>query len=147
MKNSIEFIDLQSVQGPYRLRLSHSQPKSTTQPGEYLTVELTGPHLAASSSRVYLYDPAPFIQFFEEMAEQWRGWNGVKHWHSVERDFDLKCSSDGLGHITIEVTLCSGPYPEDWTVSAMVSLEAGQLHSIATQIRNFIQSSFRRIPL
>ncbi len=134
----MERVEIQSVRGPYRLIFSNRKPPTRARGAEYVTVELVGPDLAATRTQVYLYDPEPLVRLFDELAQNWRGWEGDKHWHSVESDLDLKCTSDRLGHITIAVTLRSGPYVEDWSVSAPVFLDAGSLDIIAQEMKAFL---------
>jgi hypothetical protein len=74
------------------------------------------------------------------MAQHWRGWDGTKHWQSIESDFELRCTSDGLGHVVIEVTLRSGPYEEDWAVRAPIHLDAGDLEAIAARVKTLLHA-------
>lgn len=123
------------------LKLSEPKPSGVRYPVEYLRVSLQGREIAASSAQVYLYEPFALATFFANIAATWKGWAGVKQWESIEGDFALACTSDSLGHVTMEVTLKSDIYAEDWRVQVVIQLDAGQLDQIAAEVAKFLRIS------
>ena len=75
-------------------------------------------------------------QFWRELAEDWRGWEGTRSWRSLEGELELSATSDRLGHVELEVRLDEGA-PFQWRVYGMISLEGGQLDSIAAAAQTF----------
>ena len=118
--------------------MSEPQPPGSRHPVEYFRVSLKDKDIAASSARVYIYEPHSLASHFAELAANWEGWEGVKQWHSVEGDFALSCTSDRLGHIAVGVTLKSGAYEDDWCVKAVIHVEAGSLEEIAAKVKQFL---------
>ena len=80
-----------------------------------------------------------FVVLFEEMARDWRGWDGTKAWRSGVGDLELRCMHDRLGHIGIEVDLRSFEFAgaREWRAVGRVTVEAGQLDEIAREAREF----------
>ena len=100
---------------------------------EYFRVTIRGHELSASS-QVYAFEPrgCGLVQFFEDLAASWRGWEGEKRWTSLEGELSLICTSDWLGHIAIEVTLYN-----IWSVRNVFHFDAGQLEQIASDVKKF----------
>ncbi|MBW4691725.1 MAG: hypothetical protein KME27_08130 [Lyngbya sp. HA4199-MV5] len=103
---------------------------------EYFTVTFSSVSLSASH-RVWGYtgDCERLVSLFVEMAENWTGWEGIKNWDAIEDDFSLSCTSDKLGHITLEVELVGRDTPELWSAKFNVEVEAGQLEKIANEMK------------
>lgn len=137
----VDTVTIKSSRSAGKLKLSEPKLPSACYSVEYLRVSLKDKEIAASSSKVYIYEPYDLATFFEDLAASWKGWEGVKEWHSVEEDFALSCTSDGLGHVAMEVTLKSGVYEDDWCVKAVIHVEAGQLEEIAAQVKQFLHVS------
>lgn len=99
-----------------------------------------------ASTKIYNYHYAHgtqgFTSLFEDLAKNWRGWAGDKRWESIEGDLKLSCSSDSVGHIEILIELSSVvSNPVDgWDVRGTLVVEAGQLESIAMDVKRFFQS-------
>lgn len=67
--------------------------------------------------------------FVERLAEDWRGWNGVRNWHSWDRDLFLDARHDGRRHVELGVTLRRYRPPFNatrWTARAVFHLEPGE---------------------
>jgi hypothetical protein len=75
-------------------------------------------------------------RLFKEIARELRGWSGQKEWETVEGDFPLSCTHDGLGHIETIVAL--RPLYERWEARGSLVLEAGTLDSVARDVRRFL---------
>jgi len=134
----VDEVTIKSPRGGGELKLSEPKPPGSRHPVEYLRVSLKDKDIAASSARVYIYEPHSLASLFEELAVNWKGWEGVKQWHSVEEDFALSCTSDSLGHVAMEVTVKSGVYEDDWCVKVVIHVEAGQLEEIAAKVKQFL---------
>lgn len=131
-------VAIKSSRSAGELKLSEPKPPGSRHPVEYLRVSLRDKDIAAASARVYLYEPHGLASLFAELAANWKGWEGVKQWRSVEGDFALSCTSDRLGHVALEVTLKSGVYEDDWCVRAVIHVEAGLLEGIAAKVKQFL---------
>ncbi|MBA2733704.1 MAG: hypothetical protein H0U54_12520 [Acidobacteria bacterium] len=94
---------------------------------------IRSPNLSASL-QVYAWNPcgSGLEQFFEDLAANWKGWNGEKKWTSLEGELSLVCTTDSVGHISIEVTLFDG-----WNVRNVFYVDAGQLDQIVLDIKKF----------
>ena len=91
------------------------------------------------TGRVYAFDPYDrgLVKFFADLAEKWKGWDGLKTWTSLEGEFELECSHDRVGHVTTKATIHSNPYGNGWTGEIRFDIEAGSLKDIATGVARF----------
>ncbi|MEU4419544.1 DUF6228 family protein [Actinoplanes sp. NPDC024001] len=67
--------------------------------------------------------------FVESLAGDWRGWEGVRTWQSMECELALDARHDGRGYVFLGVTLrAPGPDWDDtaWSARAVFVLEAGE---------------------
>jgi hypothetical protein len=136
----VDEFTIKSSRSAGKLKLSEPKPPGFRRPVEYRRVSWEDREIAASSSRVYIYEPYGLAAFFDELASHWKGWAGEKEWHSVEDDFALSCTSDGLGHAALRVTLKSGLYEDDWCVQVVIHVDAGQLEELAGKIKTFLHA-------
>lgn len=134
----VDEVTIKSSRSAGELKLSEPKPPGSRHAVEYLRVSLKDREIAASSSKVYIYEPYALASFFSDLAVHWKGWEGEKVWHSVEEDFALSCTSDGLGHVAMKVTLKSGSYEDDWRVQAVIHLDAGKLEEVASKVKEFL---------
>jgi hypothetical protein len=81
-------------------------------------------------------------EFFRYFADNWRGWQGVKAWASLEGELSLTAESDRVGHVFLDVRLREGA-PARWTLEANLVLEAGMLTELAVHAQEF-ESKIRR---
>ena len=74
----------------------------------------------------------PPTLLFQEMARDWKGWRGKKEWQALAGELRLTATCDSRGHIALAVHLSrdSG----EFTASATIALEAGQLDRIYNEI-------------
>lgn len=118
--------------------LEFSWNKGLNQPAgqEYFCVTIKSKNLF-SFTDVYAFDPfdSNLVRFFENLAENWKGFEGEKEWSSLEGEFSLNCTSDSLGHFALEVTIRNN---EDTRyASKTIFIESGQLEKVALEARNF----------
>ena len=72
--------------------------------------------------------------FFRDLALNWKGWEGERHWSTLEGEFAICATSDHLGHIRLAFTL-SQPYTGlELQLKGALELEAGTLDSVAKQV-------------
>jgi hypothetical protein len=102
---------------------------------EYFRVTLKTENMMASL-KVYIFDPfdKAFCRYFAELAENWRGWNGIKQWNSLEGELQISSESDSLGHVTMDITLESYG---SWKSQITLVFDAGQLDDISSKIKAF----------
>jgi len=79
----------------------------------------------------------PLPKFFQSLADSWRGWEGEKHWASLEGELRLSASIDHTGHIKLRIHLKSGHYTYDWRLETALELEVGQLDALAQEMSRF----------
>jgi len=108
---------------------------------EYYCVTINAENLEASLN-VYAFDPKDdgLVKFLAKIARLWRGWDGEEKWISLEGEFGLACNHDGLGHIEIEATLRK---PGGWIVQNTFHLVAGELDSLASDVKQFFDLGTR----
>lgn len=121
------FVEIKDAQSTFRL----GPPD-----GEYLNVKLEHPD-AKVKAKPYLYtDHADLIAFFDEMAKDWKGWSGIRVWSTVESDFELTATNDGVSTVTLKVMLnkadsSAGP----WSFTVDLKIDLGDLNRIADELR------------
>ena len=133
-------LTIRSSRSAAKLKFTERQPPpSLNHPAEYIRVTLEDRELAASSSRIYLHESYGLVAFFVELADEWKGWAGEKEWASLEGDFALSATANGLGLVALRVTLKSGLHENDWCVQAVIHIDAGELEHLAAKTRAFLQ--------
>ena len=140
---SDDTFEIKSASGRSALEISAWQTDDPARRFDYLDITLTAAGLRASA-RIYNIDhtgsPSDLPAFFEDMARNWRGWPGEKHWVSIEHDVELACTSSTLGNVTMVVILDS--YVDDpfiWDVRCSIVLESWQLEPLAGRAKKFFQ--------
>lgn len=79
--------------------------------------------------------------YFADLADSWRGWTGPKTYRSLESELELSAVHNGLGTVTLEVTIRQ-PWPPEWTVIATLDLDAGaQLQTLAKTVANWVEGT------
>ena len=136
----IDELTIKSSRSTGKLKFSEPKPPGSSHPVEYLRVSLEDREIAASSARIYIYEPHDLAAFFDDLAVHWKGWPGAKEWRSVEDDFALSCTSDGLGHAALRVTLKSGLDDDDWCVRVVIHVDAGQLEEFSAKVKEFLRA-------
>ena len=76
--------------------------------------------------------------FVRELAEEWRGFDGVKDYATLEGQLLLSCRHDGMGTVNGLVTLRQ-PEPPEWSIEAVMQFGAGaHLEKLADEVEAFI---------
>ena len=93
------------------------------------------------SARVEVSDHLPdrFAQFFASLAQEWKGWAGERAYESLEPLLGISAKHDGKGLVQFTVLLRAGARERfGWSVSQRLSVELGQLESIAVAARSVV---------
>jgi hypothetical protein len=80
------------------------------------------------------------VDYFTDLAENWRGWTGAKEWRDAGATLALSATHDGIGGIVVRVDLRTLPYeaPGSWGTVAMVPLEPGEMERVAMDLRAWL---------
>lgn len=132
---TIDSITIKSSDNSTELQFSEREGLFHSDGSEYYRVTLKAENMTASS-KVYAFDPFDdsCSRYFADLANSWRGWNGVKQWNSLEGELKISSDSDSLGHIAMEITFESYG---SWKSQITMAFEAGQLDDIASEIKTF----------
>jgi len=105
--------------------------------GDYFVATYDSPEVRVSK-RVWGYsDCELFVDLFESMAAEWRGWEGEKIWSSIEGEFSVSGASDKKGHIRLKLGFTKFEGSEPWKLESILNLEAGLIDGIAKKLRSF----------
>jgi hypothetical protein len=88
---------------------------------------------------IEVHDYGPWLgPFMRELANAWRGFDGLKEYRSCEGQLLLSCEHDGLGTVECRVTLRQ-PWPGDWRAEAVLRFGAGaHLERLAGDVEAFV---------
>ena len=106
-------------------------------PLEYFVATLALEGLQASL-RIYGWGSESLVTSLEEMARDWRGWEGEKDWQSVEGDLALRATHDRLGQVCVTVALRSYDAPV-WRAEGDLAVDPGSLDQLAAGARRFFR--------
>jgi hypothetical protein len=126
------------------IELSESEGLARPAGAEYYHVTLRENEFTASRP-VYAFDPTgnSLSKFFSELLADWKGWDGVRAWSSLEGEFRRTCEHDGLGHVTTTATLLSNPLGRGWLGQIRLDMAAGNLDEIAAEVARFFEATSR----
>ncbi|MFI7117380.1 DUF6228 family protein [Amycolatopsis sp. NPDC049868] len=109
-------------------------------PPRFLLAELQLHGLSASVRVVQHYASgfADLAEFFQRHVDDWRGWDGVRTWESLECDLKIDASHQH-GHVQLRVTIQRFQPDwgnEGWTATGDLTIEPGeQLSQVAQEIK------------
>ncbi|MBL6279770.1 hypothetical protein JMF97_26805 [Micromonospora fiedleri] len=77
------------------------------------------------------------VIFFEQLADDWRGWEGERSWRSLDATMRITARHDGKGHVSLGGTLRQDSYsPDGWLARVFITVEAGeQMTSLVADLR------------
>lgn len=107
---------------------------------QFLVADLRSEGLTATRGVVNNYATGfeDLAEFFEGIADDWRGWTGERDWRSVEGDLTIMARHE-YGHVQLRVGVRDarpGWGNHGWTASADLTIEPGeQLTRIAMDVR------------
>nr|WP_079155772.1 DUF6228 family protein [Streptomyces ambofaciens]CAK50961.1 conserved hypothetical protein [Streptomyces ambofaciens]CAK51199.1 conserved hypothetical protein [Streptomyces ambofaciens] len=116
----------------------------------HYAVELRAPGLTARVDEVVAWiwdsDLAPFL---EELAADYRGWDGERSWRNNDRDVAVSAVFGSGGKVGLTWSL--RPWPTaagGWAASVTTWLEAGeQMASLAADVRHFLAGEQQERPV
>jgi hypothetical protein len=90
------------------------------------TIDTEGLHASTRVEAHYANAFDELAAFLDDLADNWRGWEGPKSYDSLEHDLGLVARHDGVGHVVLTVTL-RGPHPPyTWTVNVEIVTDPGE---------------------
>jgi hypothetical protein len=127
---------LAALEGTLTLQADEPRSSRPYEPWEYVAELAAG----SVSARVEVYDHMPdrFRQFFVSLAQDWKGWVGERHYESLEPMLKLSAKHDGKGFAVFALLLRAGASESfSWSVSQRLSVELGQLGTVAEAASEF----------
>lgn len=110
----------------------------TRETSDRYAVSIEAPGLAAATSVWEHRSGDGFSEFAAALNQDWRGWDGLRSWASLEGELRLSASNDEFGVVTVRVELTEQTRPGEWRAAATMSLGAGaELSRFADKIRRF----------
>ncbi|MCE2594792.1 DUF6228 family protein [Motilimonas cestriensis] len=107
--------------------------------GDYYSVIYDSPAIKLKK-RVWGYsDGGLLVDLFAYIAKQWKGWDGLQTWGSIEEDFGLSASCDHLGHVMLHLSFIENDGPEVWQAKVDIGLDSGQMDEVADNVRHFFR--------
>ncbi|GAA2368648.1 hypothetical protein GCM10010170_068640 [Dactylosporangium salmoneum] len=81
--------------------------------------------------------------FVQTLADDWRGWDGIRTWRALDHELALDARHDGRGHVSLGVTLrASVPSWDDtaWSARVVFVVEAGEeMTRLAVDLRQALR--------
>ena len=131
----LDALTIKHAQGMGGLEFLRATPEDPSQPVDAFVAVLNRPSLTASVTvTICCTEAHDFAAFFDDLARNWNGWAGAK---LCDTTIALRFSAthDKLGHITLTAELRH----DDWLAHGDLIIEAGQLGSIAKEVREFLR--------
>jgi len=83
-------------------------------------------------------DPASFVDFFESLARDWEGWSETRGYESLDGTLSIAATHDRVRSVRFEVKFRADSRSGfDWSATHRLTVEVGQLKSIATAAKEF----------
>lgn len=109
-------------------------------PPDYIKVSLRSAGLEAAST-IFVYGKSEMADFFQGLADSWRGWTGTQEWSSINHDLEFSCTHDGIGEVTVIATLRPYPPLDRWKASITFALDgASALERLASDLRALLRA-------
>jgi hypothetical protein len=105
---------------------------------ERMFVQVASGQAAAKLCVSFLF--SDFVGFLRSVAQDWKGWTGLRQFKTIDSDFVIIAAHNGVGEITFDVELKS--QAERWKLLAKIPVEPGQLNIILAEA----QEAFSGIP-
>lgn len=88
-------------------------------------------------ARPYLYTDGQYLaQFFQALANDWKGWNGGRTWKSIEGDLQFEAFHNMLSDVNLQVTLKKQNDPNcEWEFNGALRIDPGKLEFYAKSIK------------
>lgn len=113
-------------------------PEDTSKAIEEFSVHVAEPGISAEARVWSGYGIQSHPAFlFAELAADWKGDGSERSWAALERELKLTCTSDRFGHVFMRVELRPQYYEFAWFAEVTITLELGQLESLAKRAKIF----------
>lgn len=108
---------------------------------EYLSVAFDSDGIRFGVKTFIYNDAQALTLFFKDLAENWQGWSGPKVWKSLESDFRLEATHNGLSYMNLKVSLIKnqGEDSESQFVGNL-KIELGSLVKVASDVEITLKS-------
>jgi len=134
LKQMTRIVELRSARDGMTIVFSDFVPEDSSSLSESFLVTIKS-HEIRAETRASSYRSVSLAEYFRDIAENWRGWNGRKHWATLEGELEFTATSDKTGHVRLGFSL-RPPYTGfHWEVRGALELEAGQLDAIAEEVQ------------
>lgn len=111
--------------------------------GEDFLVEFQSEQLTVAQPVCGYTDPYGVLRLFQEAAAHLKPWQGQISYRSLEQEFALSASCSSLGHVLLNATFLRVGCKEEWSATASVQTEMGQLSQIASNAKRFFGENGR----
>ncbi|MBP6218909.1 MAG: hypothetical protein KA436_10010 [Oligoflexales bacterium] len=129
MPSLVEIID---VNGDCRLRMGSTRV-------DYLDIQMESTNSSVKST-VYMYKDIPLLgDFFEDLAQNWKGWEGKRIFRSVESDFRIEAVHDHRSRVDFCIFLeGSMGSASAWSHSEHIQVECGTLSNLSKDVQDHL---------
>ena len=124
---------LKSTDGNTALTLSDFHPEHHGADADFFIVTVTS-DTWRGEVRASSFMATDLGDFFQDLARNWKGWEGERRWETLEGEFSICATSDRLGHIRLSFTLSQPHTGLELQLKGALELEAGMLDSVAKQV-------------
>ncbi|MBJ6630586.1 DUF6228 family protein [Streptomyces sp. SS10] len=94
------------------------------------------------ATAVETWDGDGLDTFLASLAEDFRGWQGERTWHSLCHDLTLSAEHRSGGYVQLRWVISDGAPTEEWRFETSTWHEAGEgMRTLAADIRAFIGSA------
>lgn len=126
--------------GPARLLLSEPTRPFEDEPTLDFLVRACGPWGSVETS-VETWDGDGFDTFLAALAEDFRGWEGVRTWHSLCYDLTLSAEHRPGGHVQLTWGIRDRAPSGEWQFETTTVHAAGEdMRNLTAEIHTFIAS-------
>jgi hypothetical protein len=139
----VRFVDIVSRFGDTTLRITpmrHPWDAESRQPA--WDMQLTGPELDVSSRYVEDFETTQTLaEFFAELAEEYRGWDGDKTWTAAAGEMTIRATHDQINTTRLHVTMTGGMEPR-WTASCDLHIDPLRCAQVASNLALYGEELF-----
>ncbi|MZD06466.1 hypothetical protein GTW43_15370 [Streptomyces sp. SID5785] len=126
---------------PARLLISEPARRYEDEPTLDFLVRAQGPWGNVETS-VETWGGDGLDTFLVSLAEDFRGWEGVRTWHSLCYDLTLAAEHHAGGHVQLTWRICDRAPSEEWHFETCTVHAAGEeMRNLAAEIHTFIASA------
>jgi hypothetical protein len=110
-----------------RLTLVVPADQASDEDARQVNIQISDEGLVAHTS-VFMSksEDLPLPLFLRELAENWHGWQGTRAWESFDEQLRVDAHHDGIGWVTLGITLQPNLVPSPWSVRCELAIEPGE---------------------